>query len=116
MKTFTVAASYARNLYGVLFSNYYIYVYSLFYFQPEVQILKEPVTVQCVQSDGQFFHFGIFQLNTLDLEGVDGVKNVWYQTPKLFLFDKCCYEKGKPVLEGYNSEVMKHLVALYHNI
>ncbi|KAJ8926022.1 hypothetical protein NQ315_009877 [Exocentrus adspersus] len=98
LKAFTVCASYAKNQYG-----------------DEVKLLPKPVTVQAVQTDGCFFHFGVFQLNTLDLENGD-VKNVWYQTPLLNLFERCCYDLGRPTLEGYNSEVVKHLYAFYHSV
>lgn len=70
--------------------------------------------MQLVQTDGQLFQFGIFQLNTLDLKNND-VKNVWYKTNNIPLFSKCCYDAGKPVLEGYNSDVIKHFFAFYNN-
>ncbi|XP_018563370.1 39S ribosomal protein L37, mitochondrial [Anoplophora glabripennis] len=98
LKAFTVSASYARYQFG-----------------DDVGQLPKPVTVQSVQTDGQFYHFGVFQLNTLDLEKGD-VKNVWYQTPLLYLYDKCCYVLGKPTLEGYNKEVVKHLYAFYNSV
>ncbi|KAJ8948101.1 hypothetical protein NQ318_008454 [Aromia moschata] len=97
LKAFTVSASYARQMYG-----------------KDVKLLPKPVTVQSVQTDGHFYHFGIFQLNTLDLEGGE-TKNIWYQTPLLNLFHNCSYKVGKPVLEGYNEEVVKHLYAFYNN-
>ncbi|XP_053325464.1 39S ribosomal protein L37, mitochondrial [Spea bombifrons] len=44
----------------------------------ESKVLKQPVYVQGIATDGQLFHFVAFQLNTLDLESDDGVKNlVW---------------------------------------
>ncbi|KAJ3647624.1 hypothetical protein Zmor_019491 [Zophobas morio] len=97
LKTFTVAASYAKEKYG-----------------NDVTVLPKPVVVQCVHTNGRFFHFGIFQLNTLDLEG--GVKNVWFQTGRLPLFETCCYKVGRPVLEGYNNEVIQYLDAFYNNV
>lgn len=97
-------------------TNYIYYGYStVSYFQNELKTLPDPVTVQCVQTDGKMFHFGIFQLNTLDLEA-DVVKNIWYQTPFLHLFENCSYNLGKPLLEGYNSEILKHLYAFYNNV
>lgn len=90
-----------RKMLGVLFQN-------------DVQELPTPVTVQLVQTDGRLFQFGIFQLNTLNLEK-EGVKNVWFKTANIPLFEKCCYEAGRPVLEGYNSDVIKHLFAFYNN-
>lgn len=81
--------------------------------QENVKILPQPVTVQCVQTDGRLFHFGIFQLNTLD----DGaIKNIWFQTELLSLFEECRYVEGRPILQGYNSNVVKHLFAFYDNI
>ncbi|CAH1956578.1 unnamed protein product [Acanthoscelides obtectus] len=97
MKGFTVAASYARSKYGDL-----------------VKKLPEPITLQVVQTNGKFFHFGIFQLNTLDLDN-GSVKNLWYQGPLQYLFEDCCYKLGKPVLEGYNNDVVKQLYAFYCN-
>lgn len=76
--------------------------------------LPTPVTVQLVQSDGRVFQFGVFQLNTLDLEA-RGVKNLWFKTANIPLFERCCYDTGKPILEGYNNDVIKHLFAFYNN-
>nr|CAI5817023.1 unnamed protein product [Callosobruchus analis] len=98
LKGFTVAASYARSKYG-----------------NSVKKLPEPVVLQVVQTNGKFFHFGILQLNTLDMES-DSVKNIWYQTPLQYLFEDCCYKFGKPVLEGYNSDVIRQLFTFYSNI
>lgn len=77
--------------------------------------MPEPVTVQCVQTDGRMFHFSILQLNTLDL-AEDAVKNVWFQSPLQYLFEKCSNQGGKPTLEGFNSDVLKHLYAFYNNV
>ncbi|GJQ76180.1 mRpL37 [Trypoxylus dichotomus] len=74
LKSFTVAASYAKQLYG-----------------EDVKELRKPVTLQCVHTDGRLFHFGILQLNTLDLTNISGTKNVWYQTESLPLFENCSY-------------------------
>lgn len=80
--------------------------------QEDVKELPTPVTVQCVQTDGKFFQFGVLQINTLNLE--DGkVKNIWYQTENLPLFEVCMYDTGKPVLKGYNDNVVKNLVTFY---
>lgn len=73
------------------------------------------MTVQCVQTDGQMFHFGVFQLNTLNFDDSQ-VKNVWYQTPLQYLFQNCSYNLGRPVLEGFNGEILKQLYAFYNNV
>ncbi|XP_023013475.2 mitochondrial ribosomal protein L37 [Leptinotarsa decemlineata] len=97
LKTFTVAASYARQKYG-----------------DDVKNLPKPVTLQSVQTDGRFFHLGVLQLNTLDLEGTR--RNLWYQTPLQYLFDNCGYKVGRPRLEGYNSKVIKQLYGFYNSV
>lgn len=99
MKAFTVAASHARQQFG-----------------ENVKLLPKPLTVQCVQTDGRWFHFGVLQLNTLDLEETTGVKNIWFQTHKDYLFTTCSYVMGRPTLEGYNNEVIKKLFAFYENV
>ncbi|CAH1162951.1 unnamed protein product [Phaedon cochleariae] len=98
MKTFTAAASYARQRYG-----------------NDVGTLPSPVTLQCVQTDGQFFHLGVLQLNTLDLEK-GATKNVWYQTPMQYLYDSCSYQVGRPVLAGFNGDIIKQLYGFYNNV
>ncbi|XP_060528750.1 large ribosomal subunit protein mL37 [Cylas formicarius] len=97
LKTFTAAAAYAKQTYGT-----------------NVKELPTPVVLQCIQSDGRLFYFGLLQLNTLDLESIN-IKNVWFQTPGLPLYEKCVYEVGRPVLHGYNDEVVRHFVAFYSN-
>ncbi|KAK5647641.1 hypothetical protein RI129_002533 [Pyrocoelia pectoralis] len=98
MKAYTVAASYARQKFG------------------DVKDLSQPVTVQCVHTDGQIFHFGVLQLNTLDTSINSNIKNLWYQTPRMGLFDSCTYNCGRPTLEGYNNDVVKHLITFYNNM
>lgn len=71
--------------------------------------------MQCVYTNGKLFHFGVFQLNTLDLQSTES-RNLWYQTERMSLFEECCYKKGRPVLEGYNSDVLEHLYAIYNNV
>ncbi|XP_066142653.1 large ribosomal subunit protein mL37 [Euwallacea fornicatus] len=97
LKAFTATASYAKSQFG-----------------EDVKKLPSPVTLQTVQTNGRQFHFGVFQLNTLDLDNSE-IRNIWYQTPAMSLFDKCAYVLGKPVLEGYNRTVMNHLLAFYNN-
>lgn len=96
-KAFTVAASRARQLYG------------------NVQELPAPIVVQSVQTDGKTFHFGLFQLNTLNLDGADGPKNYWFQLDNMNLFNECGMRFGRPVLEGYNKDVFRVLSAFYNN-
>lgn len=98
VKSFIAAASCARQKFG-----------------SDVKHLPDPITVQCVQFDGKNFDFSVFQLNTLDIDGVDGVRNFWWSSPSLQLYEIAGYENGRPTLEGYNPEVFKRLFAFYKN-
>ncbi|KAL1375215.1 hypothetical protein pipiens_017626 [Culex pipiens pipiens] len=101
LKAFAVAASRARQLYG-----------------DSVKLLPRPITVQAVQTDSKWFHFGIYQLNTLDLEA-DGdgqnqpARNLWFRKPRMDLYGECGYLVGKPALHEYNREVLRHLAVFY---
>lgn len=101
LKAFSVAAARARQLYG-----------------GSVKVLPRPITVQAVQTDSKWFHFGIFQLNTLDLEASNeqqnqGTRNLWFRKPRMDLYGECGYLVGKPTLQEYNREVLRHLAVFY---
>ncbi|KAG8228472.1 hypothetical protein J437_LFUL009337 [Ladona fulva] len=95
---FTLAASQARVKYG-----------------NDASKLDKPITLQCVHTDGRRFHFLIYQLNTLDLDGNEGIKNIVWMTPLENMFEVCAYQKGKPELVGYNEEVFERLLSFYCN-
>ncbi|KAL0124787.1 hypothetical protein PUN28_006564 [Cardiocondyla obscurior] len=97
IKTYTIAAFYARQKFG-----------------SSVKKLPEPVTIQCIQSDGKNYHFFVFQLNSLDVNDVN-VKNFWCALSPLTLYEKAEYDNGRPVIEGYNPEVFKRIFAFYKN-
>lgn len=83
--------------------------------------LPEPIVIQSVLSAQNRFHFGIFQLNTLDLndEGADQLTNIWYQSPGIDLYaveddaetGSSTGEKFK--LMSYNENVLRFLVSFY---
>lgn len=98
IKSFTAAASNARQKYG-----------------SDVKHLPEPIIVQCIESNGKQFHFSVFQLNTLDINKTEGIRNFWWSSPILQLYEEACYKTGKPILTGYNPEVVKKLFAFYKN-
>lgn len=83
--------------------------------QADVKQLPEPITVQSVQVDGSIFFFGVFQLNTLDLDGTDGLKNVWFSVPQKKLYEHCDYEVARPRLVDYNSDVLRYALGFYKN-
>lgn len=97
IKSYTVAAACARQKFG-----------------SSVKKLPEPITVQCIQLDGKNYHFFVFQLNSLDVNDTS-VKNFWYTLPSLTLYKKAQYDNGKPVVEDYNPEVFRKILAFYRN-
>lgn len=84
-----------------------------FLFQPTVKELPEPITIQTIHTDGQMFAFNILQLNTLSREG--NIHNIFWSMPIIQLFSHCEYIKGKPVLQDYNPEVFRRILAFYNN-
>ncbi|XP_015121867.1 39S ribosomal protein L37, mitochondrial isoform X2 [Diachasma alloeum] len=99
IEAFATTATYARQKYG-----------------DSVEDLPEPLAVQCVHVDGQNFHFSVFQLNTLNIEEKEGKMNYWWCSPQISLFEQAKYENARPVLEGYNPDVFKRLLAFYKNV
>lgn len=97
IKAYTMTASCARQKFG-----------------SSVKKLPEPMTVQCIQSDGKNYHFFVFQLNSLDANDTS-VKNFWCALPPLTLYEKAEYDNGRPVVEGYNPEVFRRILAFYRN-
>lgn len=77
--------------------------------------MPKPVVVQSVQTDGKSFQFSVFQLNTLELDGSDGLKNIWFSMPKMDLYSECLYKAGRPTLDGYNGNVLKYMQVFYGN-
>lgn len=92
----------------VIYYNKYVFS------QEEVEDLPEPIYVNCIQTDGQKYHFGVFELNTLNVDGVEGTKNVWYCKNDVKLYDRSCYFNGIPVLENYNPKVYGYINAFYN--
>ncbi|XP_046740405.1 39S ribosomal protein L37, mitochondrial [Diprion similis] len=98
LKSFAVGAACARQRFG-----------------NEVSSLPEPVTIQCIQSDGKMFHFSVLQINTLDLDGSGGEKNIWWSAPNIDLYETAGYEGGVPKVQNYNPEVFRRIFAFYNN-
>ncbi|XP_062285715.1 39S ribosomal protein L37, mitochondrial [Scomber scombrus] len=88
--------------------------------QPQ-RLLEHPITVQAVGSNGRVFHFLVFQLNTTDLSGDDGIKNqVWldedadlYEFAKVRPLIKKKQVKVPAGLTGYKPETFSKFLALY---
>ncbi|CAG9789310.1 unnamed protein product [Diatraea saccharalis] len=94
---FAVATAYAKQLHG-----------------EEVKDLPEPVYINCIQTDGQRYHFGVLELNTLNVDGDEGTKNVWYCKNDMKMYDSSRYLSGIPVLENYNPDIYGYINAFYN--
>ncbi|KAF7998248.1 hypothetical protein HCN44_009646 [Aphidius gifuensis] len=101
IKSFTAGAGCARQKYGPDFNG----------------DLPEPLTIQCVQTNGQSFHFSVLQLNTLNINDYSNNSkvNYWWSMPQIDLYKLSKYETGKPIFEGYNPEVFRRILAFYKN-
>lgn len=99
LKSFATAACYAKQKFG-----------------DGVLDLPEPVTVQCIQSNGKWFEFSVFQLNTLDIDNDQGTRNIWWSSPRLELYETAGYVQGRPTLEKYNPTVFQKFLAFYNNV
>lgn len=102
------------------FGNALSRAYRLYGTEPQ-QVLDRPVTVQAVGTNGRIFQFLVFQLNTTDLSGDDGVKNQMWLDEDVELYD---FAKVRPLikkkevkvpagLSGYKPEVFRKFLALY---
>ncbi|XP_042071616.1 39S ribosomal protein L37, mitochondrial [Haplochromis burtoni] len=105
MFTFGNALARAHKLYGT---------------RPQ-RLLDRPVTVQSVGTNGRIFQFMVFQLNTTDLSGDDGIKNQMWLEEDVELYD---FAKVRPLIKkkqvkipaglaGYKPEVFSKFLALY---
>ncbi|XP_032592782.1 39S ribosomal protein L37, mitochondrial [Drosophila grimshawi] len=99
LKAFVAAVTRAKQLYGVSFNG----------------DIQKPIVVQCAQTDGRVFHFGVFQLNTLNPNSNSTTKNYWFHRDSVDLFTECCYRTGRPHLDGFNTEPFRILSAFYQN-
>ncbi|KAG7236652.1 hypothetical protein INR49_000629 [Caranx melampygus] len=88
--------------------------------QPQ-SILDHPITVQAVGTNGRVFQFMVFQLNTTDLSGDNGVKNQLWLDKNVELYD---FAKVRPLIKnkqvkvpaglaGYKPEAFSKFLALY---
>ena len=50
--------------------------------------MEKPLTAQCIATDGIRLSFLCFQLNTLDLKNDNGIKNMVWISPGVFMYDK----------------------------
>ncbi|XP_067616126.1 large ribosomal subunit protein mL37 isoform X1 [Eurosta solidaginis] len=96
---FGVAAARAKQIYGDMALN----------------DLPKPIVVQSIQTDGRTFHFGVFQLNSLQIDHSESPRNYWFHKPNEDLFETCKYSSGRPSLVGLNKNVFRYICAFYKN-
>ncbi|NXP54428.1 RM37 protein, partial [Heliornis fulica] len=85
------------------------------------KVLEQPVVVQSIGTDGRFFQFMVFQLNTTDLVSGDGIKNLVWIDSDQSLYDRvlCVPEVKKGIvtmpagIHGLQPETFKKFLALY---
>jgi len=84
-------------------------------FGPDIKgELPSPVVVNFITTDGKRFQFSAFQLNTLDLDNPEGVKNIFWCDPNTEeMFSTCDYVKAIPTLQDYNKQAFRKFAALY---
>nr|XP_034978276.1 39S ribosomal protein L37, mitochondrial [Zootoca vivipara] len=87
----------------------------------EPRVLESPIVVQTVATNGQRFHFLVFQLNTTDLDSSNGVKNLAWMDGDQLLYEDF---RRRPVIKkkivqipagihGYQPDTFKKFLALY---
>lgn len=77
--------------------------------------MPKPVVVQVIQTNGQWFHFSVYQLNTLVLDKNSAVKNIFWDHNRIWLYESSSFLNGRPTLVGYNPEVLNKCMAFYKN-
>lgn len=86
-------------------------------------LLDRPITIQAVGTNGRIFQFVVFQLNTTDLSGDDGVKNQLWLDEDVHLYN---FAKVQPLIKkkqvkvpagltGFEPETFSKFLALYLN-
>lgn len=79
-----------------------------------MQKLPEPVVVQCIQTDAKYFHFCVFQLNTLEWPPSNqSVRNIFWSEPVIPAYEFGGYFEGQPTITSFNKEVFKKFLAFY---
>lgn len=84
-------------------------------------VLDHPITIQAVGTNGRIFQFIVFQLNTTDLSGDNGIKNQVWLDEDVELYD---FAKVRPLIKkkqvkvsaglaGYKPETFTKFLALY---
>ena len=86
--------------------------------QPDVTTLPEPISIQCVLTDGARFLFSCYQLNTADLTSTDGIKNIAWFDAAANMYHKILPKRAmlrNSKYEDYDPEVFRTFLGFYIN-
>ncbi|XP_013389235.1 39S ribosomal protein L37, mitochondrial [Lingula anatina] len=95
-----------RNARAIMFCLAHCLTQAKKLYGEDVKVLPKPISVNCTHTNGIVFHFVNFQLNTLDFENQEGVKNIaWIDScrmyrkilPKRAMLNKTEYKDYNPV-------------------
>ncbi|XP_029308653.1 large ribosomal subunit protein mL37 [Cottoperca gobio] len=111
---------FRAKMFMFTFGNALVRAHKLYGTQPQ-RVLDRPVTVQAVGTNGRIFQFMVFQLNTTDLSGDDGIKNQMWLEEDVELYD---FAKVRPLIKkkevkvpaglaGYKPETFSKFLSLY---
>ncbi|ESO02640.1 hypothetical protein HELRODRAFT_161929 [Helobdella robusta] len=110
-------SSSQHNAKGLMFSFGYACALAKNIYGDDIKQLPQPISTQCVVTNGRSFNFVCFQLNTLDFEE-SPVKNlVWFDSDNM-LFDKIIPKRAMlrhTKYENYSPEVLKKVIAMFIN-
>lgn len=84
-------------------------------FGNDVAELPHPISLQCIQSDTRVFDFIAYQLNTMNHDGTDGIKNCVWVDDSNELFERCEKERLRDHFEGFNNDVVRKFLTFYLN-
>ncbi len=87
-------------------------------FQGDVTRLPEPISTQCVVTDGDKYTFIAYQLNTLNLNSMDGIKNLAWVDSDNYMFQRIVPKRAmlrNTRYEDYDPSVFQKFMAMYVN-
>lgn len=109
---------HAGEIHSVLFFLFFLVINCNFviFRQWEVSDLPQPISTQCLLTDGHNFTLSFFQLNTLRMDSDDGIKNMaWFDSDNK-LFNKIVPKRAmlrNTKYEDYDPQVFKKVAAMY---
>jgi large subunit ribosomal protein L37 len=118
MMSFGHSMALAKHMYGVSTALATSIRQSSFppFFQWDVTELPQPISTQCLLTDGESFTFCFFQLNTLRMDSEDGIKNMAWIDADHKLFNKILPKRAmlrNTKYQDYDPEIFRKVAAMY---